>query len=147
VIRSLAPADLGSLAPLFDAYLGFYRVEQPPEQQRAFLAGRLAANDSAAFGAFDESGQMTGFALCHFTHNSLRLAPAWILHDLFVAPDNRRHGTARQLLEAVHQAARTAGACEVVLSTAHTNTAARSLYEDTGYRLDEVFRTYVFDLC
>jgi len=147
MIRQLTPADLDGLGPLFSAYLDFYRVKQPPQAQHAFLASRLSDNDSAAFGAFDESGQMTGFALCYFTHNSLRLAPAWILHDLFVAPDNRRHGTARQLLEAVHQAARTAGACEVVLSTAHTNPAARSLYEDTGYRLDEVFRTYVFDLC
>jgi len=146
MIRQLTPADLDRLEPLFAAYLDFYGVTQPPQAQHAFLASRLAANDSAAFGAFDDSGQMTGFALCHFTHNSLRLAPAWILHDLFVAHDNRRRGTARQLLRAVHTAARTAGACEVVLSTARTNTAARSLYEDAGYHLDEVFHTYVFDL-
>ena len=90
MIRSLAPADLESLAPLFNAYLEFYRVEQPPEQERAFLAARLAAHDSAAFGAFDESGHMNGFALCHFAYNSLRLAPAWILHDLFIAPGRAR---------------------------------------------------------
>ena len=146
MIRSLAPADLLSLAPLFDAYLVFYRVEQPPDQQWAFLAARLAAHDSAAFGAFDESGRMTGFALCHFAYNSLRLAPAWILHDLFIAPGQRRQGTARQLLEAVHSAARTAGACEVILSTAHDNTAAQALYESAGYQHDKIFRTYVFDL-
>jgi GNAT superfamily N-acetyltransferase len=146
VIRPLASADLDSLAPLFAAYLDFYRVDQLPDRQRAFLAGRLAAGDSAAFGAFDESGRLTGFALCHLAHNSLRLAPAWILHDLFVAPGNRRHGTARQLLDAVHDAARAAGACEVILSTAQNNNAARSLYENAGYRPDEVFRTYVFDL-
>jgi predicted GNAT family acetyltransferase len=34
----------------------------------------------------------------------------------------------------------------VILSTAQTNNAARSLYESAGYRPDEVFRTYVFDL-
>jgi ribosomal protein S18 acetylase RimI-like enzyme len=146
MIRRLTPANLADLAPLFAGYLEFYGIDQAPDRQALFLAERLAANDSAAFGAFDESGQMTGFALCHFTHNSLRLAPAWILHDLFVAPDNRRHGIANRLLQAVHHAARTAGACEVVLSTAHDNTAAQNLYERTGYRLDEVFRTYVFDL-
>ena len=146
MIRPLAPADLDSLAPLFAAYLEFYRVAQPVDRQRAFLAGRLAARDSAAFGAFDESGTMTGFALCHSTHNSLRLAPALILHDLFITPGHRRQGTARQLLDAVHSAARAAGACEVILSTAHTNTAARALYESAGYRFDDAFRTYVFDL-
>jgi GNAT superfamily N-acetyltransferase len=146
MIRRLTTADLGALSPLFAAYLDFYHVEQLPDRQQAFLAERLASTDSTAFGAFDESGHMTGFALCHLAHNSLRLAPAWILHDLFIAPGNRRHGTARQLLDAVHAAARAAGACEVILSTAQTNNAARSLYESAGYRPDEVFRTYVFDL-
>ncbi len=146
MLRQLTHADLAALLPLFEAYLEFYRVEQPPEQQRTFLARRLAGNDSVAFGFFEEDGRMTGFALCHFAYNSLRLAPVWILHDLFVAPDKRRHGTARKLLEAVHAAARTAGACEVVLSTAEDNTPARNLYENAGYRHDEVFRTYVFDL-
>ncbi len=146
MIRRLGPADLGELAPLFAAYLDFYRVKQAPSAQLAFLAARLQAADSAAFGAFDASGRITGFALCHSAYNSLRLAPAWILHDLFVAPGNRRHGTARQLLAAVHTAARESGACEVILSTAHDNSAARSLYESAGYRLDDVFRTYVFDL-
>ena len=146
MIRRLTPADLDSLTSLFAAYLEFYRVGQPRDLQRTFLAERLASNASVAFGAFDESGAMTGFALCHLAHNSLRLAPVWILHDLFVAPGRRRRGIARQLLAAVHAAARTAGACEVVLSTAHTNTAGRTLYENAGYRPDELFRTYVLDL-
>jgi GNAT superfamily N-acetyltransferase len=146
VTRRLAGTDLDQLAPLFSAYLDFYGVPQAPDRQREFLSRRLASDDSAAFGTFDESGCMTGFALCHFSHNSLRLAPAWILHDLFVAPGRRRRGTARRLLEAVHQAARHDGACEVVLSTAHDNISARGLYESAGYRHDDVFRTYVFDL-
>ena len=143
MIRQLTPADLDSLAPLFAAYLDFYRVEQTSNRQRDFLAERLASNDSATFGAFDESGTMTGFALCHLAHNSLRLAPAWILHDLFVSPDRRRQGIARQLLATVHDAARAAGACEVTLSTAHDNRNAQALYESAGYKRDEQFRTYV----
>ena len=146
MIRRLAPADLNALAPLFAAYLDFYRVARSPEDQRRFLAARLAAKDSVVFGAFDESGRMTGFAVCHLAHNSLRLAPAWILHDLFVDPQARRQGTARQLLDAVHEAAQAAGACEVILSTAHDNRAAQSLYGSAGYKQDEVFRTYVRDL-
>jgi ribosomal protein S18 acetylase RimI-like enzyme len=146
MIRQLTSADLDALAPLFAGYLDFYRVEQRPEDQRGFLSARLAATDSVAFGAFDEAGTMTGFALCHFAHNSLRLATAWILHDLFVVPEARRHGTARALLGAVHAAARASGACEVVLSTAHDNRGAQGLYESAGYKRDEVFRTYVRDL-
>ena len=143
MIRQLNHADLESLVLLFAAYLDFYGVKQPSAAQRAFLRARLEACDSAAFGSFDESGRMTGFALCHFAHNSLRLAPAWILHDLFVSTDHRRQGMARQLLAAVHAAARAAGACEVVLSTAHDNRNAQALYESAGYKRDEQFRTYV----
>lgn len=146
MIRRLGTGDLNQLAPLFDAYLDFYRVNQSPEHQRIFLAARLTANDSAAFGAFDDAGRMIGFALCHFAHNSLRLAPAWILHDLFVAPESRRLGTSHALLDAAHAAARGAGACEVILSTAHDNRTAQGLYKSAGYKRDEIFRTYVFDL-
>lgn len=146
MIRRLGTADLDDLAPLFAGYLDFYRVTRSPEDQRAFLAARLAADDSAAFGAFDEAGRMDGFALCHFTHNSLRLAPAWILHDLFVAPGVRRSGMGQALLDAVHTAAREAGACEVVLSTAHDNRAAQALYEAAGYQRDEQFRVYIKNL-
>ena len=39
-----------------------------------------------------------------------------------------------------------AGACEVVLSTAHDNTNAQGLYEKLGYGLDTKFRVYVRDL-
>lgn len=146
MIRRLGPADLGALEPLFAGYLDFYKVDRPPGERRDFLSARLAADDSAAFGAFDESGCMTGFALCHSAHNSLRLAPVWILHDLFVVPEARRCGLARALLEAVHAAARGAGACEVILSTARDNRAARTLYESAGYERDEVFVTCLRDL-
>ena len=115
------------------------------ETENNFLAQRLEADDSTCLGAF-AGGELAGFALCHHTHNSLRLAPAWILHDLFVSPAHRRHGVAGSLLGAVHARAAAVGACEVVLSTAHQNTAAQALYAKHGYREDTAFRVYVRDL-
>lgn len=115
------------------------------ETENNFLAQRLEADDSTCLGAF-AGGELAGFALCHHTQNSLRLAPAWILHDLFVSPAHRRHGVAGSLLGAVHTRAAAAGACEVVLSTAHQNTAAQALYAKHGYREDTAFRVYVRDL-
>jgi ribosomal protein S18 acetylase RimI-like enzyme len=144
-IRPLLPADLPRLSPLFSAYLDFYGVPRALETENNFLAQRLEANDSTCLGAF-AGGELAGFALCHHTQNSLRLAPAWILHDLFVSPAHRRHGVAGSLLGAVHTRAAAAGACEVVLSTAHQNTAAQGLYAKQGYREDTAFRVYVRDL-
>ena len=144
-IRPLLPADLPRLSLLFGAYLDFYGVPQEAQRRTIFLAQRLGADDSTCLGAF-AGEELAGFALCHHTHNSLRLAPAWILHDLFVSPAHRRHGVAESLLAAVHARAAAAGACEVVLSTAQDNTAAQALYTKQGYREDATFRVYACDL-
>jgi Acetyltransferases len=144
-IRPLLPVDLPRLSPLFGAYLDFYVVPRQAEKESSFLAQRLGADDSTCLGAF-VGGELAGFALCHHTHNSLRLAPAWILHDLFVSPAYRHQGVAESLLGAVQTRAAAAGACEVVLSTAHQNTAAQALYTKHGYREDTAFRVYLRDL-
>jgi ribosomal protein S18 acetylase RimI-like enzyme len=144
-VRLLTAADAAPLAPLFGAYLDFYRVARDPSAEAAFLAARLSAADSTALGALVD-GQLRGFALCHHAYNSLRLAPAWILHDLFVHPEHRQKGMAEALIEAVHARAQAAGACEVVLSTAHDNRNAQALYEKLGYAMDTKFRVYVRDL-
>jgi len=144
-VRTLNATDAPSVGPLFSAYLDFYGVARRPSAEKQFLEERLSAPDSTALGVFAQD-QMAGFALCHHTYNSLRLAPAWILHDLFVDPACRRQGLARVLIEAVHVRAKAAGACEVVLSTAHGNRNAQALYENLGYKPDTEFRVYVRDL-
>lgn len=144
-IRPLTVADVASVSPLFGAYLDFYGVARNPSAEKRFLEARLSAADSTGFGAF-EDGEIAGFALCHHGYNSLRLAPAWILHDLFVNPDQRRKGIAEALIGAVHARAKAAGVCEVILSTAHDNKNAQALYEKLGYAMDTKFRVYVRDL-
>ena len=144
-VRLLNAADAAPLAPLFGAYLDFYHVERDSSAEAAFLKARLSAADSTGFGAYAD-GALCGFALCHHAYNSLRLAPAWILHDLFVNPEHRRKGIAEALIEAVHARAKAAGACEVVLSTAHDNKTAQALYDKLGYAMDTKFRVYVRDL-
>ena len=144
-VRQLTPADIPSLEPLFGAYLDFYRVPRHVAAEREFLTGRLGADDSTCLGAF-LGDELAGFALCHHSYNSLRLAPAWILHDLFVTSAQRQRGVASALIRAVHERAAEAGACEIVLSTAHDNTNAQALYEKLGYGLDTKFRVYVRDL-
>jgi len=144
-VRTLNATDAPSAGPLFSAYLDFYGLARRPSAEKKFLEERFSAPDSTALGVFAHD-QMVGFALCHHVHNSLRLAPAWILHDLFVDPACRRQGLASTLIEAVHDRAKAAGACEVVLNTAHDNRNAQALYETLGYKPDTEFRVYVRDL-
>ena len=144
-VRLLTAADVAPLVPLFGAYLDFYHAPRAPSAEASFLGARLSGADSTGLGALT-GGKLCGFALCHHAYNSLRLAPAWILHDLFVHPAHRCQGVAQALIEAVHARAKALGACEVVLSTAHDNATAQRLYEKEGYRLDTAFRVYVRDL-
>jgi ribosomal protein S18 acetylase RimI-like enzyme len=54
--------------------------------------------------------------------------------SVWVAPEARRSGAARRLLEAVHDWARARSVRMMRLGVADTNVAARRLYEGAGYR-------------
>ncbi len=70
----------------------------------------------------------------------LRFRPAlWItgldayLEELYVAPAHRGRGYGRALLDATLASARDAGAVRMELGTGETDTAARALYESSGF--------------
>ena len=144
-IRRAVPTDADTLAPLFDAYRGFYGRPSDLALARRFLAERLGRGESVVLFAAD------GAAPCGFTQlyplfSSLRCSPVWMLSDLFVAPERRRDGVGRRLMEAAHAFAREQGAAAIELDTAHTNSAAQALYESLGYEREVEFRHYVLSL-
>jgi ribosomal protein S18 acetylase RimI-like enzyme len=145
VIRRAGPAELDLLAPLFDAYRQFYGLPADPARARAYLADRLAREESVVFLALAAQAA-AGFTQLYPSFSSLACRPMWILSDLFVDPSRRRGGVGRRLMEAAHQFARDRHAATVELDTAHTNTAAQALYEALGYRRDETYRHYVLHL-
>ncbi len=55
------------------------------------------------------------------------------LEELYVAPALRGGGIGRALLESAMDTARAAGATRMDLNTGETDTAARALYESTGF--------------
>ncbi|HUB99351.1 MAG TPA: GNAT family N-acetyltransferase [Solirubrobacterales bacterium] len=55
------------------------------------------------------------------------------LQELYVVPELRGKGIGRGLLEATMDAAREAGASGIDLNTGETDTAARALYESSGF--------------
>ncbi len=68
------------------------------------------------------------------------LVSAWVVVDelqitaVAIHPDHRRQGLARQLLEAMLQAGREAGAERATLEVGRANGAARALYAALGFR-------------
>jgi ribosomal protein S18 acetylase RimI-like enzyme len=144
-IRRAALSDVDALAPLFDAYRGFYGRPSDLPLARRFLAERLGRGESVVLFAVDETTPC-GFTQLYPLFSSLRCRPIWMLSDLFVAPDRRASGVGRRLMEAAHAFAREQGAASIELDTAHTNTPAQALYESLGYERDLEFRHYVLSL-
>jgi ribosomal protein S18 acetylase RimI-like enzyme len=141
-IRLATPADVDAIAPLFDAYRQFY--EQAPDRAgaRAFIAQRLEREESVVLLALDASGAAIGFCQLYPAFCSVEAAPIYTLYDLFVEPGARKTGAGRSLMIAAEATARADGKARMDLTTAHTNTAAQSLYESLGWVQDTVFRAY-----
>lgn len=144
-IRRAAPADAERIAPLFEAYLRFYKRPPAPGAALAYLAARLEADEAVIFMA--ESGRETvGFTQLYPTWGSLALQRVWVLHDLFVVTHARRQGVASRLLARAVAFARETGAAHLTLETAVDNRAAQTLYETLGWERETAFYQYTFDL-
>lgn len=135
---------LEAIAPLFDAYRVFYERPSDPGLARDFIGERLRNADSVIFLALGSGPTATplGFTQLYPSFSSVAAKRHWILNDLFVAPEGRRRGVGRALLERARQHARETGARGLGLATAITNTTAQALYESVGYIRDEVFYHY-----
>lgn len=143
-VRQATVADLDLIVPLFDEYRQFYRQASEPERVRRFLLERFEHNQSVIFLSFDslDDAGATGFTQLYPSFSSGSLARIFILNDLFVAPEARRHGTGAALLHAAAEYARRVGALRLVLSTEESNVTAQSLYERLGWKRDTAFRVY-----
>ncbi|MFD3719319.1 GNAT family N-acetyltransferase [Streptomyces sp. NPDC058674] len=145
-LRTAAEGDLDAAAALFRGYLDFYEVEvDDPDRPRAFLAERIANDESLVLLAEVPGTGTVGFAQVYRTFSSLAMRPAWLLGDLYVAPAGRRSGAGRALLREVLRRAAEAGAAAVQLETAYDNFVAQGLYEAEGFVREE-FHLYLRDL-
>jgi ribosomal protein S18 acetylase RimI-like enzyme len=137
------------VAPLFDAYRRFYGKPSDLEGAARFLTSRLGRGESTVFLATAGSAKpaaAAGFVQAFHGFSSLRMRPAIVLNELYVAPEWRgKTGIAAALVKRVHELAGERGAETVALETAAGNARARRLYERLGYRRDDMLR-FVFDV-
>lgn len=133
--RRATPDDLDAIAPLFDAYRRFYGRPADLPRARAWLAERMARDESVVLVA-ERERRIIGFVQLYPMFSSVRTARTWILNDLFVDAAARRGGAARALLDAAARFAREQGACGISLETARDNAPARALYRGAGWHED-----------
>lgn len=140
-VSRISVDDIDIAAPLFADYLTFYGAPYDSGAATAFLTERVATGESLVFVAIDGSDAV-GFAQIYPSFSSVRLAPIWILNDLFVAEAARGGRAVDLLLDTIAAQAEVAGAIAVELSTEHTNQRAQAVYRRHGYTLDETFQHY-----
>jgi ribosomal protein S18 acetylase RimI-like enzyme len=140
-VRQAGLEDLDALVPLFDAYRRFYGQPGDLALARSFLRERFASLQSAILIA-EQDGAAVGFVQLYPSFSSTRAQRIYVLNDLYVAPEARKHGVGRALMEAAAEFGRRAGAARLALSTQRTNAAAQALYESCGWVKDEEFLHY-----
>ena len=133
--------DLEALVPLFDGYRAFYGQKSDPAGARAFLTERIRRGESVIFLAVVDRA-VVGFTQLYPLFSSVSMKRLWLLNDLFVAPDARKSGAGRALLERAERWAAETGAKGMTLSTQLTNTTAQRLYESCGWTKDDEFLHY-----
>lgn len=144
VIRA-EPRDASRLAPLFDAYRGFYGATADLPGAERFLRQRLESGESVLLYA-EQAGEALGFVQLYPSFSSVRMRRTFILNDLFVVSGTRRCGIGRRLLREAALMARQAGAAWLQLETAKSNHTARALYLSEGYRLEQAFEQYSLEV-
>jgi ribosomal protein S18 acetylase RimI-like enzyme len=146
VIRRASVADLDLVAPLYDAYRQFYEHSPDLATARTFMGERLQRGESVVFVAAEGAGSgehALGFTQLYPAFCSVAAKPYLVLYDLFVAPEARRRGVARRLMDRARAYADEVGADRLELQTARTNHSAQALYESLGWVRDDVFLNYV----
>ncbi len=144
IVRATAK-DGDRVAPLFDAYRRFYKQKTDLSAARAFIGDRLKREESVIFLALT-GGKAVGFVQLYPCFSSTAMKRMWILNDLFVAPEARRGGAAKALMERARQWAIETKADSLWLETAVDNHPAQRLYESLGWKRDNDFYRYLMPL-
>jgi len=131
-----------TIAPLFDQYRQFYEQDANLEACRDYIRQRLENNQSVIFLARSDTGQGLGFTQLYRSFCSVAMREIIYLYDLYVAPEARRTGTGRALMDRARDYAGQRGAERLTLETHVSNTQAQALYESLGWEKDDEFLTY-----
>jgi [ribosomal protein S18]-alanine N-acetyltransferase len=127
-IRTAQPADVERLAEL-------ERTCFPDPWTRDGLLELVQASQAIAR-VVEADGPVVGYVLARWVADSAEIL------NLAVAPEARRLGLARQMLDDVLAALASRGVREVYLEVRQSNAPARRLYETRGFRVAGMRRAY-----
>lgn len=89
--------------------------------------------------AEDARGTVLGYTIVGAASSMITPNPFGFVYDLWVAPEARRHGIARRLMEAAEAWCRRQGYRRLRLETAAANAGARAFYAAIGFREERMY--------
>jgi GNAT superfamily N-acetyltransferase len=133
-VRAIERADREQWAPLWRAYLDFYRAVETSEVTNATWARIFDPLEPVHAVVAERDEALIGFSHYLFQRSTWLLNPQCYLQDLYVAEAQRSGGVGRALIAAVVGAAKEVGAARVFWNTHETNAVARTLYDKVAER-------------
>jgi ribosomal-protein-alanine N-acetyltransferase len=116
------------------------RTSYPTPWSRSMFAGELAKPSSICLGAIDgERNELVGYLIIS------RYVDAWHVMNIAVAPEYRRKGIARRLMERLFEVTARDVRRGYTLEVRVSNEAAIRLYEELGFRARGIRRGYYTD--
>ena len=137
-IRDVAASDYEPWLTLWNGYNAFYGRSGPTalsaEVTQTTWQRFFDAREPVYALVAELDGSLIGLTHYLFHRSTTLLAPICYLQDLYTAPERRRTGVGRALIEAVYECARDAGSPRVYWQTHETNLVAQRLYEQVAER-------------
>ena len=144
-IRPATPDDVNGVVPMVERLASFMaerdRAKYEPlpqvgEMYRSWLKAR-AKDPRAVFLVAERSpGHLVGFLIGTVEREIpiYRLAEYGFIHDVWIEPDYRNEGLARQLVTLAAERFRSIGVRQVRLDVLVSNTPAQNLFASCGFR-------------
>jgi len=138
IVTSVTQDDRAAWAPLWQAYLTFYRHPLPDEITDLTFARFLDDAEPIGMMVAKVGGTMLGFATWVQHRSTWAQEGYCYLEDLYVAEEARGRGVGRALIVAVAEAATARGAERMYWVTEGPNATAQALYDKVADRTDYV---------
>ncbi|MBD2205156.1 GNAT family N-acetyltransferase [Calothrix sp. FACHB-1219] len=147
-IRNATPADVPKVLPmvakicaLHDAWdSAKYGFLPNPEQRYQNWLGRLANSERSVFLVTEDAENLVAFLVATVEREIpiYRLQEYAFIHDLWVEPEYRQKGVAKQMVMQAVERFEQMGVKQIRLDTAAINEAARKLFASCGFRISTI---------
>lgn len=143
MIEIVDKQNIEDILPLIESYQEFYDVKGiSMDTNREFFSRFLGGTAEGVQFLYREGNDVIGFATVYFTYSSATTSRVAVLNDLYIKPEFRKQGKARELIDECLEYGLSKGAARLQWLTEKSNLNAQSAYDKiSASRSEWVFYT------